>query len=108
MNLEQAISELIYAIRDNTAAIRAGYGDTPPPPAAEEKPAAIAERVAEDEPAPLTYEKDVRPVAVKLAAAKGRDALVKCLGLFGASKAPELKPEDYATFINEANAIAGA
>lgn len=45
---------------------------------------------------PLDYERDIKPKALALAKAKGRDALFAVLGTFGAQKANDVKPEQFA------------
>lgn len=56
--------------------------------------------------APLAYP-DVVAAINKLATAKGREAAVALLGEFGVSKGPELKPEQFAEFIEQATAATG-
>lgn len=51
---------------------------------------------------------DVVAAINKLATAKGRDTAVALLGEFGVSKGPELKPEQFAEFIEKATAATGA
>lgn len=48
--------------------------------------------------------KDAADALVALAEGVSRDAAVALLGKFGAGKAPELKPADYAAFVTEAKA----
>jgi hypothetical protein len=77
---------------------------------ADPKPAAAAasaEAQAQTAPAATTAESrsepvvigDVNAAIIALAKAKGRDAAVALLGTFGAAKAPELKPEQYADVV---------
>ncbi|HEU4437674.1 MAG TPA: hypothetical protein VFT36_00395 [Methylomirabilota bacterium] len=49
-------------------------------------------------PAPPSYE-DVRRAALRFMQAKGKPALAEKLKAFGAAKAPDLKPEQYAAFV---------
>lgn len=101
MNLQEAIEALVAAVRENTDAIR-GTATVKAVATSEPPPAPVHVEQYADEPAPLTYEKDVRPVAVKLAAARGRDALVALLKTYDVSKVPELPPVMFASFIKQA------
>lgn len=56
---------------------------------------------------PVSYP-DVVTAINALAKAKGRDAAVDLLGQFGAAKGPDLKPEQFAEFIQKATAATGA
>lgn len=125
MSLEQAILDNTKAVADLTAALLQHIANNPGKAAA---PAADATAKAADkpakakkeevkapppepkaeEPAALTLE-DVKPVAVKLAADKGRDVLVALLQRLGvagdAPKTSGLKADQYGEFIELAGKI---
>lgn len=135
MSLEQAIQANTAALRDLIAAIANGIPTTAQQVAAvveeakvEEKPAkkgkpekteAPKQEVAatpepKEEAAPVaddapeaTYQ-DAAAAITALSKAKGRDAAVALLKKFGASKLPEVKPEDFATIVADATAQVGA
>lgn len=73
---------------------------------AKETPAPAAE---EDDPladtAPLDYEKDVKPLLIKVG--KDKTALVALLDKFGAKKGDQIAAADYAAVVVAANAIIG-
>lgn len=56
---------------------------------------------------PVTYDQ-VKPLILKINAAKGREAAAAALGKFGVSKGPDLKPEQYAPFVAHANEVLAA
>lgn len=121
MSIENQLADLTAAVRELTAAIKAQAtapakeveakpagkpaAKTPPAedkqPAAQPTPAADAEPVAEspsDAPDQLDYEADVKPLFLKLIAAKGREAGVAFIKSFkeDAAKLPDaLTPEQY-------------
>jgi hypothetical protein len=74
---------------------------------AKEAPAPAA--VEEDDPladsAPLDYEKDVKPLLIKVG--KDKTALVALLEKFGAKKGDQIAAADYAAVVAAANAIIG-
>lgn len=79
------------------------------------KPAGSAENKAPantagsvTEPATLDYEKDVKPVLIKYASAKGKPELSAFVKSFGVDKATELKPEQLADVLAQANAALAA
>jgi len=75
-----------------------------PLPAAESAAApAPASTAATDEP--LTYDKDVKPLILKISTTKSRDVLVAALGKFNVARGPELKPEQYAGFVAHAREL---
>lgn len=87
------------------------------PAAKKSKPEPVAEAVAtpepKAEPAPVaddaqqaTYQ-DAAAAITKLSRVKGRDTAVALLGEFGASKLPDVKPEQFADIIGKANALMG-
>lgn len=76
-----------------------------PAPAVEDTPEAAATPA---DPETLVSLDEVKAAVLKLAATKGRDAAVGVLQSFGAAKAPELKPEQYAPALDALNkAMAG-
>ena len=75
------------------------------PPVAAAAPASAP--VASVSSPALTF-KDAADALIALADGVSRDAAVALLKRFGASKAPELKPQDYPQFIAEANAQVAA
>lgn len=56
---------------------------------------------------PVTYDQ-VKPLILKINAAKGREAAAAALGKFGVTKGPELKPEQYAPFVAHATEVLAA
>lgn len=82
-------------------------------PTAEAVAAAVPESKPEATSAPETVAAspaaypDVVAAINKLALAKGRDAAIALLGDFGVTKGPELKPEQFAEFIEKATAATG-
>lgn len=54
-----------------------------------------------------TYD-EVKRAIVKLSGQKGRDQVLAVLGQFGAAKGPDLKPEQFAEFIAQADAAMAA
>lgn len=126
MNLSDAIEELIVAVRENTATMQriSGAGKVPPctpeqqsdaqPPTASVRPepepaaapAPVPSKPAKAKaPAEMTYEENVRPLALKVAGTKGRDALVALFTEFGVKSGPALKPEQFAAFIARCNEV---
>ena len=78
----------------------------PTQPTAEAGAAAAPEK--KDEPskqADTPSYQDTANAVIKLAREKGRDAAVAVLAKFGASKLPDVKPEQFAAVIAECNAI---
>ena len=126
MTLEAVIQENTSAIRALIAAMAQGLPSmaTPiapivtAPKAKKEKPQATLDKA--DIPAPATpspaidtpaagatYD-DVKSAIVKLSGLKGRDSVLDVLGQFDATKGPDLKPEQFADFITQANAAMAA
>lgn len=75
--------------------------DTPPTAEAvkadaPEKKAAPSEETSTGSTTEVDYERDIRKPIVAMAGSGRRDVAVKILAQFGASKASEIKPEDYA------------
>lgn len=135
MSLEQALIDNTAAIRELIAAISNGVPTTAQQVAAvveeakvEEKPvkkgkpekaetpkqevAATPEPKEEVAPAaddaPVVTYQDAAAAITALSKAKGRDAAVALLKKFGASKLPEVKEEDFAAIVANANAQVGA
>lgn len=112
-----AIRELIATIKAQTyaevsqpATTKPATAKAEPKPKAETKPA--PEPVVVDtpeahatpaDPETLVSIDEVKVAVLKLAATKGRDAAVAVLQSFGAAKAPELKPEQYARVLEALN-----
>lgn len=67
----------------------------------------VAPAADEDEGPAATYQ-DAATAITQLSKVKGRDAAVALLKKFGASKLPEVKPEDFNAIVAEANVQAGA
>ena len=67
----------------------------------------VAPAADEDEGPVATYQ-DAATAITQLSKVKGRDAAVALLKKFGASKLPEVKPEDFNAIVTEANVQAGA
>lgn len=114
MSLEQALAEHTTALKENTAALLASINAkagatvaaaakaaTPPaaPAAAAAAPAAPPAATAS-----LDYEKDVKPLALRVAKDKGREKLIEILGTFGVAQANLLKSEQWAEFTTKCNA----
>lgn len=106
MSIEKLIAENTQALRDLTIALAANHKpakatDTPPAaaPAAQAAPKAPAATGAA-----LDYEKDVKPLALRVAKEKKREGLVAILDKFKVAQANMLKPEQWAEFIAACNA----
>ena len=80
-------------LTENTATLLASRAMPLDPPAAP-----VVEEHIEAAPAPLDYDADVKPVALALAKAN-REELLDILRGFGAMKATQLEPAQYAAFI---------
>lgn len=120
MSLEIAIQENTSALRELIAAISKGIPTTSTQLAAviAEAPVKVEETGKAKEPevtaasAPVTativdYEA-VKKATLELSKAKGREATVAVLKRFGAEKAPDLKPEQYADYVAAAAETVGA
>ena len=126
MSLEAAIQENTSAIRALIATMTKGLPTTgepssavvAPPKTKKEKPPVTvdnAEATAPATPSPAmdtaatdaTYD-DVKNAIVKLSGQKGRDQVVALLSQFDAAKGPDLKPEQFADFLAQANAAMAA
>src|SRR5690606_38501428 len=66
-------------------------------------PAPSTEQAAEPAQT-FDYQKDIKPRVLKLGE-QNMDALLELFKEFGVSKAPELKPEQYAAFVEKSDAI---
>lgn len=97
-----------------TAATGNGTAPTPAPTAAPAAQSASAASPASspkpaESPAkgdtPLDYEKDVKPIVIKVGAAGKRDALVDLLKKFGVAKAPEVPADKLPAFKAELEAL---
>lgn len=75
----------------------------PPADAAAQGPAPAADSPSAPGAVSVTYD-DVKVAILKLSNVKGRDAVLALLKPFGAAKGPELKPEQFAEFVAQANA----
>lgn len=86
-----------------------GASSTPETPpfasadAAAQGPAPVADSPSAPGAVSVTYD-DVKAAILKLSNVKGRDAVLALLKPFGAAKGPELKPEQFAEFVTQANA----
>lgn len=114
MSLEATIAENTSAIRELIAALAHGVpttsaqlqkvaeqAKTESTPESSPSPAAdVAQEPAAAQAVP-TYP-DVVAAINKLGGAKGRDSVIDLLKTFGATKGPDLKPEQFADFIAKA------
>lgn len=137
MSLEQAIIDNTAAIRELIAAISNGIpttgaqvaavveevkaeekqakvdkktkSETKEAPKSTEAPAVTQEQKDESAAAAVevTYQEAAAAIT-SLSRVKGRDAAVALLKKFGAAKLPDVKPEDFAAIVEEANEQAGA
>lgn len=98
--LEAKIDILTAAILALTAAMQGGK----PAQAAPQQPAKDKTPPAAPSGAALDYEKDVKPLALRVAKEKNREALVAILGTFKVAQANLLKPEQFGPFITACNA----
>lgn len=125
--IEQLLTALVEAIRENTNALRAIAGNAEqsaagkprgrpaaaktetPAPNATPEPAAVQAAVtaptqqATAQAGTVSF-KEAADALVSLAEGVSRDAAVALLAEFKVSKAPELKPTDYAAFVEKAKA----
>lgn len=105
--VEKAKAETTTVIEKAKATVAInGASSTPesssPADAVAQEPAPVA-----PSPAPVAASVDyetVKKAIVKMTGTKGRDAVVALLQTFGASKGPDLKPEQFAEFITAAGA----
>lgn len=112
MALETEIKKLTAALEKNTAAIEsmsqrpapAAPSEEQPaesPPSSKGKPAAATPPPADT----LDYEKEVKPLLLKIGEKNGRDALVKFLDELGVKSATDLTPEQYQGAVDKANKV---
>lgn len=126
MSIETLITELIAAVKENTAAIIAAKStpageakaDAKPTTAkeavtqaldtakeakakkeAEAKAKAEAEAAKTEEVKALDYDKDIAPALTAFLKKHGRDAFGTLLSPFGAKKGGEIKADDYAAVL---------
>lgn len=118
MSLEKALAENTEALRALTIALASSHiptkaGAAPAAPitgaeaktnlaAGKEAAAAAANKGAGT--ATLDYEKDVKPLALRVAKEKGREKLIGVLKEFGVEQANVLKPEQWGEFTKKCNA----
>lgn len=120
MTIETLLTGLTEAIKENTAALKAhgSVAITLPvgaaAPAVDRRPA--APRTDKNKPAPAAADapavtkEDVSKMVTKLGlpGGIGRDATIALLAEFGAKRASDVKPEDYAAFITKGEMALGA
>src|SRR5690606_4984125 len=85
----------------------AAAASSPPSPqaaATAAAPAPSTQQAAEPADAQPDYQKDIKPRVLKLGE-QNMDALLELFKEFGVSKAPELKPEQYAAFVEKIDVI---
>jgi len=85
----------------------AAAASSPPSPqaaATAAAPAPSTQQAAEPANAQPDYQKDIKPRVLKLGE-QNMDALLELFKEFGVSKAPELKPEQYAAFVEKIDVI---
>lgn len=99
--LEEAIKENTATMKQLIAALQAGARAVTDKPAAAPKAEPKAPPTASS--AALDYEKDVKPLALRVAKEKGREALVKILEGFKVTQANLLKPEQFGDFTKQCN-----
>lgn len=101
-DLEQAVSKVEADAKKNAGAAGTATstaGGTAGP---------AEEQGGTDQAEPLSYEKDVKPVLVKLAGAKGKDELTKLVKSFGVGKATELSAEQLPRVLEQATKLLAA
>lgn len=121
MSLEAALQENTSVMRELIARLGAAGVTLPATDAVASSDDTAAETKREKKPAPdhaskppqkaepafvpPDYEKDVRPLLVKVSTGKGRDALVSLLSQFGAAKGDQLKTDQFTAVITAANEL---
>ena len=98
LSLAQEIRENTKAVQALTAALLARVSARTLEPVVIEQIEAAPAPAEDPEPAEITYDGDVKPIALALAK-KDRAKLVETLTMFGCAKATELKATEYAEFI---------
>lgn len=105
--LEEAIKENTATMKQLIAALTAGaiaaVPGKPAPKAADKPPAPAAQGQGAAAGSALDYEKDVKPLALRVAKEKGREKLVEILGVFKVAQANLLKPEQFNEFVKSCN-----
>lgn len=105
MSLEATIAELNANIKTLIGVLGANQNVTKPAPVKTSEPAPAAPvKASEPAPAPaaagaLDYEKDVKPLVLKVSSTKGRDACTALLGKFSLASAKAAVPAQYADII---------
>lgn len=107
--LEEAIKENTTVLRALLAALTSGASLAAGVPAKAPAKDTAASKTPADAAKPQTsaaldYEKDVKPLALRVAKEKNRDALVAILATFGVAQANLLKPEQFGPFTTACNA----
>lgn len=100
MSIEKLLSENTEALRALTIALAANHV---PLKAGAVTPPAAAPKAAPATSAALDYEKDVKPLALRVAKEKTRDGLIAVLSEFKVAQANLLKPEQWGAFIAACN-----
>jgi hypothetical protein len=103
MSLEDRISENTEALRALTIALAANHVPAVGPNVAAGKPPAAAPKPPAATGGALDYEKDVKPLALRVAKEKGREKLIEILGEFKVAQANLLKAEQWGLFITACN-----
>lgn len=112
MSLEVALEANTKALLALAAALAAGRTDapkaaTPPPPAQPSaKPPVQPQAQQPQPPAALTYDKDIKPLALK-AVAKDKPGYLALLKEFGVEGGPALKAEQLPEFHTKLKALLG-
>lgn len=101
MTIEAQLTEINTNLKTLIAVLSAGAA-LPAPVAAKPAPAADKAKTATTTTA-LDYEKDVKPLALKVAKEKGRNALIAINAEFNVAQANLLKPEQFSGFIAACN-----
>jgi hypothetical protein len=119
MSLEAALQENTSVMRELIARLSSASSTAVTMPASEyvakldaaEKVTAPADtkvEAAKPEAAVIDYEKEVRPVLVKVSTTKGRDPLIALLAQFNVTKGDQLKPVQFGDVIAAANELLAA
>jgi hypothetical protein len=103
MSLEDRISENTEALRALTIALAANHVPAVGPKSGPGKPLRLRPSPRQPRAAALDYEKDVKPLALRVAKDKGREKLIEILGEFKVAQANLLKAEQWGEFITACN-----
>lgn len=95
----------IQAANETAAAIEESKAEVKTEPKKAKPKAEVKEEPKAEEAAPSVDYELVKTAITKLASARSRDVIIGLLADFGAAKGPDLKPEQYADFLNKANAL---